>query len=312
MSGSRYQHSVVLATAGYDNTVKFWEAPAGKCYRTINFPDSQVNKLEITHDKQYLAAVGNPHCRLYDVMTDVSTPVRQFTGHTGNVTAVGFQKDRKWMYTGSEDGSVKIWDMRQRSGHQRSYNRKYGVNTACLHPNQGEIISGDENGTIRVWDLTADACSYELVPDGKCPIRSITVAPNASLVMAANNRGTCFIWKLNEGSGDNVFQPLHKIEAHDTYCLKCLISPDAKYLATTSADKTIKIHNIANNFKLEHTLVGHQKWVWDCCFSADSQYLVSASSDMTATLWKLKTESPLMEYKSHQKAVTCVALNDSH
>jgi len=312
---SRYQHSVVLCTAGYDHTIKFWEAPAGKCYRTVQFSDSQVNKLAITPDKQYLAAVGNCHCRLFDVMKDVSMPVRTFQGHSGNVTAVGFQKDRKWMFTGSEDGTLKIWDMRQRSGFQRSYPSKAAINTAALHPNQGEIISGDEDGNIRVWDLTANACSYELVPDGKCAIRSITIAPDASLVMAANNRGTCFIWKLNDSStahSDVAFRPLHKIEAHDTYCLKALISPDVKYLATTSADKTIKIWNISKKFELEKTLVGHQRWVWDCCFSADSQYLVSASSDMSAKLWKLSTGNVLMEYKGHQKAVTCVALNDNN
>eukprot|EP00954_Amorphochlora_amoebiformis_P024246 1365185-Amorphochlora_amoeboformis.AAC.1 len=222
-----------------------------------------------------LAAVGNCHARLYDVMKEGTSPIRTFNGHSGNVTAVGFQKDRKWLFTGSEDGTLKIWDMRQRSGFQRSYPSKAAINTAVLHPNQGEIISGDEDGNIRVWDLTANACSYELVPDGKCAIRSITIAPDASLVMAANNRGTCFIWKLNEGNRGNVFQPLHKIEAHDTYCLKALISPDVKYLATTSADKTIKIWNISKKFELEKTLVGHQRWVWDCCFSADSQYLVS-------------------------------------
>ena len=32
--------------------------------------------------------------------------------HTSNVMAVGFQCDGKWMYSGSEDGTVKIWDTR--------------------------------------------------------------------------------------------------------------------------------------------------------------------------------------------------------
>lgn len=38
--------SVILATAGYDHTIRFWEAPSGICYRTIPYADS-VNKKKI-------------------------------------------------------------------------------------------------------------------------------------------------------------------------------------------------------------------------------------------------------------------------
>jgi G protein beta subunit-like protein len=43
--------SVILATAGYDHRIRFWEAPSGVCQRVLKYPDSQVNKLEITPDK---------------------------------------------------------------------------------------------------------------------------------------------------------------------------------------------------------------------------------------------------------------------
>ena len=42
------------------HTVRFWEATRGICYRTLQYADSQVNKLEITPDKRYRGR-GNPH-----------------------------------------------------------------------------------------------------------------------------------------------------------------------------------------------------------------------------------------------------------
>lgn len=45
---------------------------------------------------------------------------RSFDSHTNNVMAVGFQCDGKWMYSGSEDGTVKIWDMRYKKDHKRN------------------------------------------------------------------------------------------------------------------------------------------------------------------------------------------------
>lgn len=61
----------------------------------------------------------------------------------------GFQKDGKWMYTGSEDGAIKIWDIRAPSC-QRNYDVGSAVNTVALHPNQAELVSGDMDGNIKV------------------------------------------------------------------------------------------------------------------------------------------------------------------
>jgi len=54
------------------------------------------------------------------------------------------------------------------------------------------VSAGDQQGNIRVWDLTAGACSCELVPEVGTPVRSLTVAQDASMVIAANNAGQSF------------------------------------------------------------------------------------------------------------------------
>ena len=94
---------------GYDHTIKFWEAPSGICTKSLQHPESQVNKLEITPDKRHIAAAGNPSLRLFDIETGSAT---SYDGHTNNVTAVGFHRDGKWIFTGSEDGTIKIVRLR--------------------------------------------------------------------------------------------------------------------------------------------------------------------------------------------------------
>jgi WD domain, G-beta repeat len=38
--------------------------------------------------------------------------IASFDGHTGNVTAVAWHCEGTWLVTGSEDGTLKIWDPR--------------------------------------------------------------------------------------------------------------------------------------------------------------------------------------------------------
>mmetsp|Transcript_13606 Transcript_13606/g.27833 ORF Transcript_13606/g.27833 Transcript_13606/m.27833 type:complete len:226 (-) Transcript_13606:14-691(-) len=196
--------SVILATAGYDHKIKFWEAPSGICSRTLRYPDSQVNCLEITPDKKFLAAAGNPHVRLFEINSSNHNPLLSCEGHTSSVTGLGFQREGRWMYTSSEDGTLKIWDLRS-PGYQRSFKAPNNapVNSVALHPNQAELVSGDNKGTVRVWDLGSSQCIKELVPDPDIPIRSVSVGEDGRHLVAASQNAEVFVWNLPGRSNSN-------------------------------------------------------------------------------------------------------------
>lgn len=160
--------SVILVTGSYDGTIRYWEAWSGICSRTIQTQDHQPNRLAISPDKRFLAAAGVGTVKLYDVAQSAAAsstnvaPLVTLTGHTANVTSLAWQNEAKWLVSGSEDGTVKIWDIRT-SSPQRNYAHLASVNDLALHSNQGELISCDQNGAIKVWDLGGDRCSHELV-----------------------------------------------------------------------------------------------------------------------------------------------------
>jgi G protein beta subunit-like protein len=304
------QHSVLLVSSGYDHTIRFWEALSGICSRTIQHADSQVNRLSISPDKRFLAAAGNPHVRLYDINSANGQPIMSFEGHSGNVTAVQWHCDGKWLCTSSEDGTVKIWDTRSPT-IQRSYSHSAPVTDVVIHPNQGELLSVDTGGSVRIWDLGESSCTHELVPEEDVPMRSVTVASDGSMFIAGNHTGNCYVWKMSNHRDLTSLQPVTKFKAHAKYLTRAILSPDTKHLATCSADTTIKIWSTENfEFSLERVLKGHQRWVWDCAFSADSAYLVSASSDHVGRLWELSSGETIRQYNGHHKAAVCIALND--
>jgi len=230
--------SVLLVTAGYDHTIRFWQAWQGDCQRIIQHAEGQVNRLAISPDRRFLAVAANQAIRIYDCSVNaaaanlaglghgnngaggagtsgmgqggsasaggasgVNNPVVTFTGHTSNVTSVCWQQDSKWLASSSEDGTVRVWDLRLVRPF-RSYPHQDPVNDVVVHPNQGELISCDDGGRLRIWDLAANACTLDLAPEPDVPLRSVTVPSDASCLVAGNNNGTVFLWKMLRGSRD--------------------------------------------------------------------------------------------------------------
>ncbi|MBO5838121.1 MAG: PD40 domain-containing protein, partial [Bacteroidales bacterium] len=61
-------------------------------------------------------------------------------------------------------------------------------------------------------------------------------------------------------------------------------SPDGKYLASGSGDKTLIIWDAKSGEKLK-TLKGHSSFVESVCWSPDGKYLASGSWDNTVKIW---------------------------
>ena len=192
---------------------QFFDAASGACLRSFTHAERQINSLAISPDRSYVVAGGHPLIRLYDVAGKSADPLVAYEGHTSNVTAVGWQRDGRWLFSGSEDGSVRIWDPRA-SGSQRDYDARAAVHSVCLHPNQAELISADHSGTLRVWDLAAGKCAAELCPEVDSPLSSVGIAADASIVVAANFNGSVFCWRPRAGD-EHEFVPLKRLNVSE-------------------------------------------------------------------------------------------------
>jgi len=206
---------VILATGGYDHTIKFWQAHTGVCTRTIPHNDSQVNALCISPDGQLLAACGYQHIKMFDVQGNNANPVVNYEGILKNVMDVGFQDEARWMYTGGEDGTAKIWDLRMRNlncsrayatGPQQqptntvssgSAGNLSPVNSVKLHPNQQDLIIGDQNGNIHLWDIRSKPENAIIVcPQPGASIQSVSVDLQGVYMSAVTNKGTISMYQF--------------------------------------------------------------------------------------------------------------------
>jgi target of rapamycin complex subunit LST8 len=189
---------VVLATGGFDHKIRLWDATTGTSPRFYRFNDSQINCLSTSTDKAYLVAGGNPLINLYDLKSQSDSPLLTYDGHTSNVMTVGFEKDGKWIYSCSEDGTLRIWDVRAPTC-QVNFDCGTAINSTALHPNQMELITGDHSGSVKVWDLQMNACREQVTPQVESPVRSISVAYDGSILTVGCHKGHVYVYNLAEG-----------------------------------------------------------------------------------------------------------------
>ncbi|EIM88049.1 coatomer protein [Stereum hirsutum FP-91666 SS1] len=156
-----------FASACLDRTVKIWSLGAPVPNFTMEAHDKGVNYVEFYPgaDKPYLVTTGDDKTvKIWDYLS--KSCVQTMESHTNNVSFAVFHPNLPIVISGSEDGTVKIWN----SGTYRLENTlSYGLERAwciAVRKESNEVAVGFDEGSV-VIKLGRDEPTFSMDPSGK-------------------------------------------------------------------------------------------------------------------------------------------------
>ena len=74
-------------------------------------------------------------------------------GHTGCVNSLFFSPDGNYLASGSDDNSVKIWNIEYLDLETELFGNTSAVLSVCFDPSGKFVASGSENGSLLIWNF---------------------------------------------------------------------------------------------------------------------------------------------------------------
>ena len=207
--------------------------------------------------------------------------VETFT-HGGAIYAVEFHPtDRSQFVSGSDDYTVKLWNLREKidttfSGHTDR------VNALAFSPDGETLASGSNDKTFKLWDVSEEQIIATLthIPIPNNPpsdVLAVAFSPDGDTLATAGYKTVKF-WNVSDWTEESTLQ-------HDNWVSSIVFSSDGERLATIDG-REIKIWNVSTQTHTT-TLTADTDWVGAIAFSPDSGTFAAAGASGYITLWSV-------------------------
>jgi len=302
-----------IVTASADGTAIVWSR-TGEVLTRLDDHDGWVLDARFSPDSQTIATGDDRHVTLWN---RDGTRRARFDGHRDRVWSLSFDATGSMLVSGSTDNTVRYWETEPRalvtapdgglsdvaaSPDDRAGDRTIAlaagdefvrlydatgretarlaghtdrVSTVAFDPRGAAIVSAAADGTARVWDRETGELRATLTHGGELQIAAFS--SDGKTVATAGDDGIVRLWDTRTGVRQRT------LYGHTDRALGVAFDPTDELLATTSADRTVRLWSRTG--EAIATLHGHDSSVNGVAFSPSGQYLATASADNTIRIW---------------------------
>ena len=207
------------------NAATVQNSGSGVTVATCSVPSGYLRHCCISPDGELVAAAVGTTTYVWDITSSDSHPIGTFIGHTGDISSLTFSSSSS-LISGSEDKSVKFWQIGASSTDLAASNTKYTppalspIRSITLQAKDGIAISSDSDGVVRTWDLSTGHCKASFQTPAKGSHQRCIQLVDSRLILVWCTDEEVYIQDAEKG------QLLQKVDASVPFVLDIRISGD--------------------------------------------------------------------------------------
>ncbi len=202
----------ILASGSWDKTVKLWDVNTGREICTLTGHQLQVNSVAFSPQGKLLASAScDRTIRLWQLRAfegfeekfqnhPCGGLLSTLSGHAWAVLTVAFSPDGKILATGSDDNTIKLWEVNTGQLMNTFSAHSWSVVALAFTADGETLISASWDKTVKLWRVStseeiATLCGHT------DSVSAVAVSPVAQLIASGSRDKTIKLWQLVEQQG---------------------------------------------------------------------------------------------------------------
>jgi WD40 repeat protein len=300
----------ILAAPTGNGTVELWDVATKRPIAALRGHTTYVGAVQFSPDGKILATGSDDTtARLWDVAPTQRAgegaqrrgpgpggspkvggrEVHTLRGHRSGIYALAFSSNGRTLATGSDDGTVKLWDLDSAQEVATLRGHTGLISSVEFSPDHKTLVTVSQDRTIKLWNAARP--ETDTMQRHKAEVNGLAFSPDGQTLASGSSDHTVKLWNVAAE------RELVTFRGHREGVDDVAFSPDGRIVASCSRDHSVKLWDVAT----KRAVATHGGEGGPVVFSPDGKMLARGGSDGAIRLWDVASQREVTPLRSPRR-----------